>query len=1551
MQSVTQGAHGTVSLLANGQIRYTPGPNFNGIDSFTYRVEDPFLQGDTATVTVNVTPVNDDPVAQDDSASTVEGTPVVIDLLANDSDLESAVQLDGLGVVANGSLVDNGDGTVTYTPDAGFSGVDGFVYTIRDDAGATAQATASISVARGGVAVSSATNRLVERHTGSQTVQFDISRNAYLTEAITLTYVIVGSGLDPVGADDVAGAFPVSGSLTIPAGQLSGSVTLDVTGDLVVEAHETMRFTLTSAATTGGDPVAILDAQHQVTIVNDDAPPVGGETPGNGNSGEGTPPDPNEEPETPDTPELPVDRGEDDPGPEIPDTAPTPPTPPARPENGKEADVWGDPHLVSFDGLAWDFHAVGEFVLVQGTQEDDDLLVQARFTPINGSRTISSVGAVATEIDGHSVAIYRTNELPDGATSNLLIDGVSVEIDPYDGPVAVGDGEVWKQGNNVYLIVLPSGEQIMTAVYSSYMNVCVFTDDAVHPDGTLTGLLGNGDGLTSNDKLLPDGTVLTTPTFNELYTTYATAWRIEDSESLFTYSTGEGTADHTDESFPDGVLRISDFSQAAIDAATAIVDALGISNPILRDNAILDFLITGNPGNANAANTLAGTPVEEEAPAAPPVVNGVTVSTVTSFADEGQAGDSTGFEFIVSRTGDTSEALTLGWTVVHSGTDDADFGGTLPTGSVAFAAGEDTATVIVTVSGDDVAEGHEAFGVRITLPDGAEETYLARQTQAIIENDDGPLPSLFGVYALAGSVTEGNGSGAEVRFQITRSRSTLEEDSVTVSFSGLDAADFAGGVLPDPVVVTFLPGEDVKVVSVTLADDATREATERLTATLSDPQGGTINRATAGTSILDDDNADPVATDDSATLAEDAAQLIDVLANDTDAEGDSLSLTGLDRSGTQGQVSLSGGQVRYDPGGAFDHLAPGETATDSFGYSVSDGHGGSDSAQVTVTITGVNTDPTAGDDSATTAVRDTVEIDVLANDSDPEGAMLAIGAITGLHGATATIDDKGTAQTSDDTILYTAAFGTLATEASFSYEVLDGTGGSHTATVTVTLLPIGDVVDGTDAGNILTGTFYNDTMQGGGGSDLIYGSHGADVIWSGWRSAAEGMRGNDYGRDTVHGEGGDDSITGSNGASTLVGGEGNDTLYGGNDLRSSDTDLMDGGAGDDLLISGQIWRPTVATQGRGDDMRGGLGNDTLLGGLADDDLQGGAGDDSLQGGGGDDWIYTGLQTVQQGGTGTDTGNDTAFGGDGADSLIGSDGADLLFGEAGNDSLNGGIEGDTAETDSLYGGAGEDVLVSGFDVNATAGTQANGDYLSGGAGVDEIWGGTADDTLIGGADGDQIVGGGGNDVIYTGGIEPLLHGGASLFGYDWAQGGFGDDLILGSNGVDLLEGNEGNDTLSGGHDARTSDADSLYGGAGDDVLYSGMVVTPTVDTQTRGDALYGEAGHDTLVGGQANDLLVGGSGNDRLTDEGGMDTMTGGAGADTFVFRLSDGGVDTVTDWEDGTDMIELMGFDPGAVVSFAQSGADVEMLVDGVQVALFNGSLVTDFSSADYFLS
>jgi VCBS repeat-containing protein len=145
----TNGSNGTVSC-AGGVCIYTPAPDFNGSDSFTYTITDG--RGGTSTGTVNVTvaPVNDAPVAWNDSFAIDEDSSLTVSapgVLVNDTDEDSAAITAALvSGVTSGSLTLNADGSFTYTPAANFNGTDSFTYRADDGGAESNLATVTITV-------------------------------------------------------------------------------------------------------------------------------------------------------------------------------------------------------------------------------------------------------------------------------------------------------------------------------------------------------------------------------------------------------------------------------------------------------------------------------------------------------------------------------------------------------------------------------------------------------------------------------------------------------------------------------------------------------------------------------------------------------------------------------------------------------------------------------------------------------------------------------------------------------------------------------------------------------------------------------------------------------------------------------------------------------------------------------------------------------------------------------------------------------------------------------------------------------------------------------------------------------------------------------------------------------------------------------------------------------------------------------------------------------------------------------------------------------------
>ena len=147
---VASPTHGTLTLNANGSFTYTPAANYNGADSFTYRANDGTANSNTATVSITVNPVNDAPVAANDSYSTNEDTALTVaapGVLGNDTDVDgNPLTASVVASPTHGTLTLNSNGSFTYTPTANYNGPDSFTYRANDGTANSNTATVSITI-------------------------------------------------------------------------------------------------------------------------------------------------------------------------------------------------------------------------------------------------------------------------------------------------------------------------------------------------------------------------------------------------------------------------------------------------------------------------------------------------------------------------------------------------------------------------------------------------------------------------------------------------------------------------------------------------------------------------------------------------------------------------------------------------------------------------------------------------------------------------------------------------------------------------------------------------------------------------------------------------------------------------------------------------------------------------------------------------------------------------------------------------------------------------------------------------------------------------------------------------------------------------------------------------------------------------------------------------------------------------------------------------------------------------------------------------------------
>ncbi|HEX8513225.1 MAG TPA: Ig-like domain-containing protein [Allosphingosinicella sp.] len=964
------GVYGTLTLNANGSYTYTPYASTqslalgqNVIDSFTYTVSDGSLS-DTGTLTITVAGRNDAPVANPDAASTGENSPVSVNVLANDSDVDNGAVLTviaasapagqgSVSVVANQIVFD--PGTDFDHLDDGESANVVVSYTISDEHGATSSSTVTITV--NGANDAPVANDDASSTSEDAAVAGNVLANDSDVDGETLTVSNPGVYVGAYGALTLA----ADGSYTYAPNAAAQGL------DDGESAQDVFAYT-------ASDGTASDSASLTITVNGANDAPVA-----NGDAAS------------------------------------------ASEDGSVSGNVLGNDTDADIEALT--VTNPGVYVGAYGT-----LTLAA-----DGSYTYAPNAAAQGLDDGESaqdVFAYTASDgtASDSASLTITVNGAN------DAPVANDDAAFASEDGSA------SGNVLANDIDADVEALTV-TNPGVYVGayGTLT--------------LAADGSYTYAPN--------AAAQGLDDGESAqdaFTYTASDGTASDS------AILTITvnganDAPVANDDAASASEDGGASGNVLANDtDADVEALTVANPGiyvGAYGTLTLAADGSYSYTPnaAMQGLDDGETAQDVFTYtASDGTASDSAALTITVTGANDAPVA-----------NDDA--ASTSEDGSVSgnvLANDTDADIEALTVTNPGTYVG--AYG---TLTLAADGSYTYTPNAAAQGLDDGEsAQDVFAYTALDGTASD---SGVlTVTVSGSNDAPVANDDSAS---AGEDSPGVSGNVLAndsDPDVETLTvtnPGTYVGAYgTLTLAADGSYTYTPNAAAqglddgemgqdvfayTASD---GTASDSASLTITVTGANDAPVANDDAASASEDGTASGNVLVNDTDPDGEALSVTSPGTyAGNFGTLTLAAdGSYTYTPNAAAQGLDDGETGQDVFAYTASDGTA-SDSATLTVTVSGANDAPVANDDSVATDEDNPVSGNVLANDTDVDGEALTVtnpGTYAGTYGTLTLAADGSYTYTPNAAAQALNAGDSV--EDVFTYTASDGTD-SDSATLTVTV--------------------------------------------------------------------------------------------------------------------------------------------------------------------------------------------------------------------------------------------------------------------------------------------------------------------------------------------------------------------------------------------------------------------------------------------------------------------------------------------------------------------
>jgi len=1519
-----QGTYGTLTLNGDGSYSYivtdqTLAQGANVVDSFNINVFD----GDvtvSSTLTFNITGGNNAPVASDitgnaneDDVNAIMVTSVFTDIDVGDMHTYSIDDSLTLGAVVN-----NMDGTFDYSPNgqfeylaAGETTTDTFTYTVDDGKGGTSTATATITI------------------TGQNDGPVAANVTASVNEdgpAVTVT----SSFTDVDIIDTHSFTVDTAGTLGTVTNNNDGTFDYNPSGafdSLGVGESATDSFSYTVIDNNG----AMSTATVTMTITGqNDVPTVSTGV---------------REERTEDAAIFTVNLLDGASDADVNDTLDVSNL---NLVSGNVAGVTVNPDGTSLDvdPNAYNSLALGEEEVITYSYEVVDgnggSVTQIATIRITGQNDAPIAVALVGTAQENGPAITFTADFTDVDTSNTHTFSVDT-TNTLGAVVNNNDGTFSYDATGAFESLGVNETATDTFTYTVTDNDGGFSTETV----TVT-IMGSNDApiavAVSANANEDGGTIQVNANFTDADVNDTHTFTIDDASSIGTVTNNnDGTFDYD----PNGQFEYLAAGETATDSFTYTVDD---GNGGTSTETVTVTIMGQNDGPVALAVTGA---TDEDGPM-------ITVSANFSDVDTNDTHiftvDTTGTLGIVTNVGDGTfdynpngmfESLAAGETTTDTFTytvDDQNGGTSTETVTITIT-GQNDAPIALAVSGS-ADENGPTITVAADFSDlDTNDTHVitidsSATAGIVVDNGDGTFD--YDPAGMFEALSQGETATDTFTYTVTDNNGLSSTETVTITITGQNDAPVAlaiaasapedGPAITITADFTDVDTNDTHIFTIdttgtlgavvnnndgTFSYDATgafesladgETTTDTFTYTVDDGNGG-ISTETV-TITITGGNDTPIANAVTAAADEDGPT-VTVMADFTDADVNDSFTYDVNTASTIGAVvNNNDGSFSYDANGQFESLAQGETATDSFTYTVTDNNGLSSTETVTITVTGQNDGPVAAAVTAT---------------ANEEGPAITISAdftdvdVNDTH--TFTVDTTGTVGTvvnnGDGTFSYDAsgAFGSIpagqTVTDSFTYTVIDNNGAVSTETVTVTVSGDNEaaVITGTTMGAVdensgvtATGTLTatdvdnDDNVFQANAAATAYGAFTVNAM-GGWEYTLDDANAdvnalNDgetltdsfdiLSQDgtvqtitiTINGE--NDVIIGTPNVDTLTGGDGIDTLFG---LESDDIligndgdDILEGGAGADSLDGGDgndTASYTTSNAGvtinlaSGAATGGHAAGDTLTsienvtGSDLNDTLIGNANDNVLDGG---------------------AGNDTLTGGAGTNTLIGGAGADRFLAGVGVDSFDGGIGFDTVDYR-----ASTSRIVLNLDTGGTFGDAAGDSYSS----IERLYATDFNDTIFGSDANEFLYGEGGNDTINGGGGIDRIYGGD---GNDIQRGQDGNDTLYGSAGADQLNGGVGLDIANYTQSTSRIELNLATGGTVGDAQGDTYFGIEIVFATSFDDIITGTTGVNDLRGLGGDDELNGEGGNDRLYGGQGADILNGGTGIDAAYYSTAQEGV-------------------------------------------------------------